>query len=134
MAELLATYSRYERVTGADKDLVWQASPVLASKQSYLGIQDAGRKACPSNKTPAVWAGAIVHVLMLLGVCVLTLVEKWNKMKGILDKWWDMVSGGIGGKLSHKVLMMDQGFLVYVTRMYPAMVHYLKGFHLTIEM
>ena len=29
---------------------------------------------------------------------------------------------------------MDQGFLVYVTRTYPAMVPYLKGFHLTIDM
>ncbi len=29
---------------------------------------------------------------------------------------------------------MDQGFLVYVTQTYPAMVLYLKGFHLSIEM
>ncbi len=34
-----------ERVTGPGKELTWQASHVLASKQSYLGIQDAGRKA-----------------------------------------------------------------------------------------
>jgi len=36
--------------------------------------------------------------------------------------------------LSHKELLSDWGFLVYVTRTYPAMVPYLKGFHLTIEM
>ena len=96
-----------KQVTGADEDLAWQASHTLASKQSYLGIQDAGRKARPSSKTPGAWAGALVHVFMLLGVCVLTSVEKWNKMKGILDKWWDRVSGGIGEKLSHKELMMD---------------------------
>ena len=69
-----------------------------------------------------------------LGMCILTLVEKWNKMKGILDKGWDRVSGGAGVKLSHKELMSDRGFLVYVTRTYPAMIPYLKGFHLTIEM
>jgi hypothetical protein len=37
-------------------------------------------------------------------------------------------------KLSHKELLADRGFLVYLTRTYPAMVPYLKGFHLTIEM
>ena len=37
-------------------------------------------------------------------------------------------------KLSHKELLSDRGFLVYFTRMYPAMIPYLKGFHLTIEM
>ena len=31
-------------------------------------------------------------------------------------------------------VLSDRGFLVYVTRTYPAMVPYLKGFHLTIEM
>ena len=44
------------------------------------------------------------------------------------------MSEGIGEKLSHKELMMDQGFLVYATRTYPPMVPYLKCFHLTIEM
>ncbi len=37
-------------------------------------------------------------------------------------------------QLSHKELLSDRGFLVYVTRMYPVMVPYLNGFHLTIEM
>ncbi len=37
-------------------------------------------------------------------------------------------------QLPHKELLLDQGFLVYVTQTYPAMVPYLKGFHLTIEM
>ncbi len=73
-----------ERVTGPTKELTWQASHVLASKQSSLGIQDAGRKARPCSKTPGAWAGAIVHVLALLGVYVLTSVEKWTKMKYIL--------------------------------------------------
>ena len=37
-------------------------------------------------------------------------------------------------ELAHKELLSDCGFLVYVTRTYPEMVPYLKGFHLTIEM
>jgi hypothetical protein len=123
-----------ERVTGPTKELTWQASHVLASKQSSLGIQDAGRKARPCSKTPGAWAGAIVHVLALLGVCVLTSAKKWTKMKNILDKWWKLVSTHQAPKLSHKELLLDRGFLVYVTRTYPAMIPYLKGFHLTIEM
>jgi len=125
-----------ERMTGPDKELTWQASHVLASKQSYLGIQDAGRKARPSSQIPGAWAGAIVHILALapLGVCVLTSAKKWDKMKGILEKWWKQVAGASMPKLSHKELLSDRGFLVYITGTYPAMVPYLKGFHLTIEM
>ena len=55
-------------------------------------------------------------------------------MKGILEKLWKQVAGSNMPKLSHKELLSDRGFLVYVTRTYPAMVPYLKGFHLTIEM
>jgi hypothetical protein len=44
-----------------------------------------------------------------------------------------MAMRGNSHKLSHKDLLVDRGFLVYVTRTYPAMVPYLKGFHLTIK-
>ncbi len=70
-------------------------------------------------------------------MCVLTSVEKWVKLKTILAKWWDRLtptSGKEPQKLSHKELLSDRGFLVYVTRTYPAMIPYLNGFHLTIEM
>ncbi len=36
--------------------------------------------------------------------------------------------------MPHKELLLDGGFLVYVTRTYPAMIPYLKGFHLIIKM
>ena len=68
-----------------------------------------------------------------MGVCVLTSEEKWDKLKDILEKWWRELSRG-AEELDHKALSVDRGFLVYVTRNYPAMVPYLKGFHLTIEM
>ena len=126
-----------ERVVGPDGDLTWQASHKLASTQSYLGMQDAGRKARLCSKQPGAWAGAIVHIVDALGVCVLTSVEKWLKLREILEKWSDRMIEQRGEeeiKLSHKELLSDRGFLVYVTRTYPAMVPYLKGFHLTIEM
>jgi hypothetical protein len=59
---------------------------------------------------------------------------KWAKIKGILGKWWNLVTSQDDPKLCHKDLLSDQGFLVHVTRTYPAMIPYLKGFHLTIEM
>jgi hypothetical protein len=77
--------------------------------------------------------GAIVHVLDKLGVCVFTSKEKWMKMQGILEEW-RMALVTPASKLSHKELLSDWGFLVYVTWTYPAMVPYLKGFHLTIKM
>ena len=129
----LFTFVDDERVVGPSEELTWQASHMLASKQSYLGIQDAARKVRPCSQTAGAWAGAIVHVVDQLGVCVLTSKEKWSKMRGILEKWRTALLD-IHQHLSHKELLSDRGFLVYVTRTYPAMVPYLKGFHLTIEM
>jgi hypothetical protein len=60
-------------------------------------------------------------------------MEKWTRMKGILRKW-EAALVPASPHLDHKELFSDRGFLVYVTRTYPAMVPYLKGFHLTIEM
>ncbi len=48
-----------ERVTGLDEELTWQTSHVLATKQSYLGIQDAGRKARPCSKQPGACRGQL---------------------------------------------------------------------------
>jgi hypothetical protein len=81
------TFVDDEPVNGPDKDLTWQASHTIAAKQSYLGLQDASRKARPSSQQPGAWAGAIVNIVALLGVCVLTSMEKWAKTKAILEKW-----------------------------------------------
>jgi hypothetical protein len=54
-------------------------------------------------------------------------------MREILAKWSARLLE-TAPRLSHKELLCNWGFLVYVTRTYPAMVPYLKGFHLTIEM
>ena len=90
-----------ERVVGPTEELTWQASHVLASKQSYLGIQDASRKARPCRQTTGAWAGAIVYVVDKLRVCVLTSREKWPKMRGILTKWRTAMQENFP-KLSHK--------------------------------
>jgi hypothetical protein len=73
-----------------------------------------------------------MHVVPGIGVCVLTSEEKWDKLKVINEKWLGLVEAG-ATLLNHKELLTDRGFMVYVTRSYPGMVPYLKGFHLTIE-
>ncbi len=102
-----------ERITGLDEELTWQASHTMAAKQSYLGVQDVGRKARPSSKQPGAWAGAIVNVVALLGVCVLTLVEKWAKMRAILKKWpWCFKRAPLlveTGRDLRKVLLTGEG-------------------------
>ena len=81
------TFVDDERVTGPSEELTWHASHVLAStKQSYLGIPDARRKTRPCSRQPGAWAGAIVHVVPSLGVCVLTSIKKWAKLRAILKK------------------------------------------------
>jgi hypothetical protein len=55
------------------------------------------------------------------------------KTRAILEKWEAALAVG-NPELVHKELMADRGFLVYVTRTYPALVPDLKGFHLTIKM
>ena len=82
------TFVDDERVTGPDKELTWQAiSHVLASRQAYVGLQDAARKVRPCSQSPGAWAGSVVHISPELGVCVLTSRDKWSKMKRILNKW-----------------------------------------------
>jgi hypothetical protein len=51
----------------------------------------------------------------------------------IIEKYIDLLLLG-AVELDHKDLLSDRGFLVYVTRSYPGMIPYLKGFHLNIEM
>ena len=103
------TFVDDERVTGPDEDLTWQASHALASKQSYLGLQDACRKARPCSRTPRAWAGSVVHIAPELGVCVLTSREKWSKVKSILRNW-SLVLMEPSPQLSHKELLLDRGF------------------------
>jgi hypothetical protein len=70
-----------------------------------INQQDALRKARPSSQQPGAWAGTIIHIVALLGVCILTSVEKWAKMKAILEKWWKQLAGADGLKLLHKELL-----------------------------
>ena len=73
------------------EDLTWQASHELAAIQSYLGIIDASQKVCPCSQMPESWAGAVVHILRILGVCKLTSEEQdgenFGEMVWVIVEW-----------------------------------------------
>ena len=129
----LFTFVDDGRPTGPSRELAWQASHCVASKQHYLGEMDAARKARPCSQMPGAWAGTVVHVHEGLGVCVLASEEKWERLKNIVRKWKGRLRQEIRS-LDHKELSSDRGFMVYATQPYPVMVPYLKGFHLSLEM
>lgn len=48
-----------------------------------------------------------------------------------MDKW--IPKAFLGAILDRKELEKDRGFLVHLSMVYPTLVPYLKGFHLTLE-
>ena len=118
------------RPCGSSEEECWQASRRVASICGYLGIQDAARKRRPPSQTPGAWAGSVVAIASE-GPGVSVSQEKWDKTRRYLSEI--MTELDETGKLEHKALEKKRGFLVYVTRTYPAMVPYLKGVHLTLD-
>lgn len=129
----LMTFVDDERLVAPTRELAYQAGHRVAAIQAYLGIMDSARKVRPPSQTSGAWAGSVVHVISGLGVCQLTSEDKWNKMKDILATWRTRLENGVK-MLPHAELLSHRGFLVYVTRTYPPMVPYLKGFHLSADM
>jgi hypothetical protein len=119
------------RTTGKDEKEAWLAARRVASVCSYLGIQDAARKRRKASKTPGAWAGAVVSTDDE-GVYVSVSQEKWDKAKQMVKDTIAEVNNS-EDMLDRKILESRRGFLLYVTRTYPSMVPYLKGFHLTLD-
>ena len=135
LASDFVTFVDDQRVCGAGPQRTKEAGHTLSTREAYLGIQDALRKLRSSGGTryPGAWAGVVVYNDPDDGVVVLTSQEKWDRLKEICRSWLDKLEAG-DTMLDHQTLQSDRGFMVYVTQAYPAMVPYLKGFHLSIEM
>jgi hypothetical protein len=90
------------------------------------------------------WADTVIHTNMYQ-VCVKVTQRRWDKTrKMVRDIWYDFIdrrkevlSEVMGedsaGGLDHKQLELRQGFLVYLAQVYPSLVPYLKGIHLTLD-
>jgi hypothetical protein len=123
-----------QQITGQGQDRVIAAGHAINSIENYLGIQDALRKlrAAGGTRRPGAWAGASVFNEENVGVVMLTSQEKWDRLKEICQHWHAVIQGG-ETMLDYKKLLLDRGFLVYITQAYPSMKPYLKGFHLSLE-
>ena len=84
-----------------------------------------------SSQTPGAWAGTVIATD---GESVFLTVsqEKWDKGRLMVMESLDELENDLGW-INHKILERRRGFLLYVTRTYPAMVPYLKGIHLTLD-
>ena len=119
------------RLTGSSSEECRKAGRRAASVANSLGIQDAARKRRFSSRKPGAWAGSVVETTDK-GVFVTVSQEKWDKCKRYIG---DIIEElGRTQQLNHKELEKKRGFLIYVTRTFPAMVPYLKGIHQTLEM
>lgn len=120
------------RVTGPTKDECWKATRQAASRLNSLGVQEAPRKRRWSSRTPGAWAGSIVESTKD-GVMVMVDEEKWDKSRRYIGEIIAEMKKSKDGSLGFKDLERKRGFLIYVTRTYPAMVPFLKGIHLTLD-
>ena len=103
----------------------------VASYINYLGQQDAPRKRRPPSKEPGAWAGAMC-LSKPDGLYVTCTKAKWEKAKAMIEHWRD-ASEEKGKMLDAKQMERDVGFLVHISRTFPAIFPYLKGFYLTLN-
>lgn len=132
LATILATFVDDERIHAGSEELAWESAHQLATREAYLGIQDAARKRRAPSQQAGAWAGSIVRTNNE-SVGLMVSEERWAKTKKIIGKWLDLVSKNPKGGLDTKELLSDRGFLIYITRTYRELIPYLKGLHLTID-
>ena len=108
------------------------ASRRIASTCNFLGIQDAARKRHFPSKKPRVWCGAKTATDDK-GLYTSTTQAKWDKGKKIVSDWLEEFNNSEDGSLVRKPMLSGRGFLVHLSRTYPALVPFMKGVHHTIE-
>ena len=61
MASILAIYVDDERIHSGTEEEAWTAAHLVATRESYLGIQDAARKRRPPTQAAGTWTGSIIR-------------------------------------------------------------------------
>ena len=130
LAPLIVSYVDDMRAAGNTADECWGIMHQVASRASFLGIQVVTRKTRPLAKDPGPWSGSTV-VTDENGIGVRAMLDKWNKVKLMLEQTLQQVEAG--QQLDRKTLESDRGTLVYLQRTYPAITPYVKGYRLTID-
>ena len=133
MASFFGTYIDDIRGGGSTELACRQAIHRTACRVNYLGQQDAPRKRGQATQTPRAWAGAKCMSIPGKGLFVLCMKEKWDKTKIKLGRLIEHVITQEKSLLDFKSLERDVGFLCHISRTYPSMFPYLKGFYNTLN-
>jgi len=133
MANFFGTYIDDIRTGGPSEEDCHATSHRVASIINYLGMQDAPRKRRPGALRPGAWAGAICFTILGWGLYVSCSQEKWDKGKGIVESLYEQVVLNHVEWLDRKSLEKDVGFLVHLSRTFPAFFAYFKGIYHTME-
>jgi hypothetical protein len=133
MAAFFGTYIDDIRAGGASEVSCKLALHKIASVINYLGQQDAPRKRGQPTQTPRAWAGAKCLSDNADGLYVLSMEGKWNKAKKIVNDLYNHVVTEQGSLLNFKDLQSEVGFLCHISRTYPIIFPYLKGFYNTLN-
>ena len=130
MAGATPAYMDDLRPVGNSKMHCFAVSHQTASRLSYLGIQNAARKTRPPSQELGAWAGILARSSGS-AITICTAQDKWDKAKSMLQairSEWEST-----GMLDHKLLEQRRRFFVHLQRVYPAIVPFLKGIHLTLD-
>jgi hypothetical protein len=130
IANDLVIYVDDARTTASQYDECRLVSRRVASLENYLGLQDAARKRRNPSRSPGPWAGSIVCTDGGL-VEVSVTQEYWDKAKRMI--FWIRDAVRESDTIDFKPLESYRGFLIYISRTYPAITHYLKGIHLILD-
>ena len=133
MANFFGTYIDDIRTGGPSEVDCHGSSRRVASIVNHLGVQDAARKRRPAATRPGAWAGAICFALLGWGLYVSCSQEKWDKGKNIVEALYEQVVVNNASWLDRKSLEKDVGFLVHLSRTFPAFFAYFKGIYHTME-
>jgi hypothetical protein len=129
MAAFFGTYIDDIRGGGASEIDCRNTIHRTASRINYLGQQDAPRKRGQATQSPRAWAGSKCLAVANEGLYVLSMAGKWTKAKNIIAKFYKLVVTEKQTLLDYKMLESDVGFLCHVSRTYPIIFPYLKGFY-----
>ena len=133
MAGSFGTYVDDIRTQHQSEALCRAVTRTVASGAQYLGQQDAPRKRRPPAKRPGAWSGAMCFSVEGEGLYVTCAEKKWNKGKDLIWDLYNKVVREGATELDRKALEKGVGFLVHLSRTYPAIFPYLKGIYLTME-
>jgi len=130
IARDMSTYVDDVRNTGATALPCWSTSHWISELFCYLGLQDALGKCTVPSMAAGAWTGALVQTGQDK-VIVTCTAEKWTRAHSYVLCMQEVLASG--GLFHHKMLEQQRGFLVYIARMFPSLVPYLKGIHLTLD-